>query len=168
MDCIDCHNSVGHPFAGTPQKAVDQAIAAAAVSRDLPFARREGLRLLQAAYPTHEAGAREIDKSLRGFYQSRGAVDEQKLSRAVAGVQDAYRRSIFPAEKVVWGTYPNNLGHTTSTGCFRCHDVAYGQGRIDDQRRLRVLPQADRDPDSGGQIQIRATPAPRPVHPHRR
>ena len=126
MDCVDCHNSVGHPFAGTPEKAVDHAIAAAAVSRDLPFARREGLRLLKAAYPTHEASASEIDKSLRAFYQSRGgAVDEQKLSRAVAGLQDAYRRSIFPAEKVVWDTYPNNIGHTTSTGCFRCHDESH-------------------------------------------
>lgn len=24
--------------------------------------------------------------------------------------------------KVGWGTYPNNIGHLTSPGCFRCHD----------------------------------------------
>ena len=24
--------------------------------------------------------------------------------------------------KVTFGTYPDNLGHTTSAGCFRCHD----------------------------------------------
>ena len=24
--------------------------------------------------------------------------------------------------KVTWGTYPNNKGHMTSNGCFRCHD----------------------------------------------
>jgi hypothetical protein len=23
---------------------------------------------------------------------------------------------------VTWGTYPNNLGHQNSPGCFRCHD----------------------------------------------
>ena len=24
--------------------------------------------------------------------------------------------------KVTWGTYPSNLGHMDSPGCFRCHD----------------------------------------------
>ena len=27
--------------------------------------------------------------------------------------------------KVTWGTYPNQLGHTVSTGCFRCHDESH-------------------------------------------
>jgi hypothetical protein len=27
--------------------------------------------------------------------------------------------------KVTWGTYPNNLGHSDFTGCFRCHDDAH-------------------------------------------
>ncbi len=24
--------------------------------------------------------------------------------------------------RVTWGTHINNLGHTDSPGCFRCHD----------------------------------------------
>jgi hypothetical protein len=24
--------------------------------------------------------------------------------------------------KITWGTYPNNIGHNDSPGCFRCHD----------------------------------------------
>ena len=24
--------------------------------------------------------------------------------------------------KVTWGVYPDNVGHMTSAGCFRCHD----------------------------------------------
>jgi hypothetical protein len=24
--------------------------------------------------------------------------------------------------KVTFGVYPDNIGHTTSNGCFRCHD----------------------------------------------
>jgi hypothetical protein len=24
--------------------------------------------------------------------------------------------------KITWGTYPNNVGHMASPGCFRCHD----------------------------------------------
>ena len=27
--------------------------------------------------------------------------------------------------KVTWGSYPNNIGHITSTGCFRCHDESH-------------------------------------------
>ncbi len=27
--------------------------------------------------------------------------------------------------KVTWGTYLNNIGHTDSDGCFRCHDGSH-------------------------------------------
>ena len=27
--------------------------------------------------------------------------------------------------KVTWGVYRDNLGHTTSDGCFRCHDDSH-------------------------------------------
>ena len=27
--------------------------------------------------------------------------------------------------KVTWGTYPDNKGHVTSNGCFRCHDDSH-------------------------------------------
>ena len=27
--------------------------------------------------------------------------------------------------KVTWGVYRDNLGHTTSDGCFRCHDGSH-------------------------------------------
>jgi hypothetical protein len=27
--------------------------------------------------------------------------------------------------KVTWGVYHDNRGHTTSTGCFRCHDDSH-------------------------------------------
>jgi hypothetical protein len=37
-------------------------------------------------------------------------------------LQDIYRRNVFPEMKVTFGTYPDNVGHTTSAGCFRCHD----------------------------------------------
>ena len=37
-------------------------------------------------------------------------------------LQTVYRRNVFPVMNVTFGTYPDNLGHITSTGCFRCHD----------------------------------------------
>jgi hypothetical protein len=43
----------------------------------------------------------------------------------VTGLQDVYRRNVFPSMNVTWGTYPDNKGHITSTGCFRCHDDSH-------------------------------------------
>ncbi len=112
MDCIDCHNTVGHPISPTPEQAVDRAIAAAMVSRELPYARRESVRLVKASHPTQEEGARAIEDGLRNFYKSQaGPIDQQALTRTVRAVQDVYRRNVFPAMKVTWGSYPNNTGH---------------------------------------------------------
>jgi hypothetical protein len=44
------------------------------------------------------------------------------VERAVVGTQQLYRKNVFPAMNVTWGTYPNNIGHMDSPGCFRCHD----------------------------------------------
>ena len=126
MDCIDCHNTVGHPISPTAEQAVDRAIAAAMVSRELPFARREGLRLLKASYASQDDGVRAIESGLRSFYEPRGgSADQQALARTVAAFQDVYRRNVFPTMKVTWGTYPDNKGHVTSNGCFRCHDDSH-------------------------------------------
>ena len=123
MDCIDCHNVVAHRVAPTPEQAIDRAIASGRISRALPFVRREGIRLVKADYPSSEAASRTIDQGLRTFYASQGApVDGQTLSAAVQGVQRVYDSNVFPTMNVTFGTYPDNVGHTTSQGCFRCHD----------------------------------------------
>jgi len=126
MECGDCHSTVGHPIAATPEKAVDQAIAAAHVSRELPFARREGVRLMKASYQDEGAAMAAIDRELRDFYKSHGGtVNADALARAVAAFQDVYRRNVYAPMKVAFGTYPDNKGHVTSTGCFRCHDDSH-------------------------------------------
>ncbi|HEY1306179.1 MAG TPA: hypothetical protein VGF24_21645 [Vicinamibacterales bacterium] len=126
MDCIDCHNTVGHPIAATAEQAVDRAIAAGRVSRELPYVRREGLRLVKASYPSQDAALRAIDQGLRGFYASHGgSADPPAVTRTVTAFQDVYRRNVFPDMKVTWGSYPDNRGHVTSTGCFRCHDDSH-------------------------------------------
>jgi NapC/NirT cytochrome c family protein len=125
MECMDCHNTVGHPISPTAEQAVDRVIAEGKVSRDLPFVRREGVRLLKEEYPSQEAAARAIDQGLRNFYQSRSGTNPQALAEAVTALQELYRRSVFPTMKVTWGTYPDNTGHLNSPGCFRCHDDSH-------------------------------------------
>lgn len=126
MDCVDCHNMVGHRIASTPEQAVDVALAADNISRKLPFARREGVRLLKATYASDDEAERKIDEDLRRFYSAHGnAVDAQALGRAIGTLQGAYRRNIHPSMKVTFGTYPDNTGHMTTNGCFRCHDGSH-------------------------------------------
>ena len=126
MDCIDCHNTVGHPISPTPERAVDDAIAVGLVSRQLPHARREGVRLVKASYPSEDAGLSAIERGFRDFYRTRGgSTDDRALARSVAALQDVYRRNVFPTMKATWGVYPTNKGHVTSNGCFRCHDGSH-------------------------------------------
>jgi hypothetical protein len=126
MDCVDCHNMVGHRIASTPEQAVDQAFAASEATRQLPFARRESVKVLKASYSSEDEALRVIDRGLRSFYESQGQkVDGAAVSKTVDAIQSAYRHNIFPVMKVTWGTYPDNMGHTASPGCFRCHDGSH-------------------------------------------
>jgi hypothetical protein len=122
MDCIDCHNVPAHRISPTAEQAVDRALAAGDISRKLPFARRESVRLLKVDYPTQEQGLEDIEKGLRAFYTGKEAIDDSELARTISGLRGLYRRNVFPAMKVTFGVYPDNIGHLTSTGCFRCHD----------------------------------------------
>ena len=47
---------------------------------------------------------------------------KQAVTKAVEAVQQLYGRNVFPDMSVTWGSYPNNTGHVTANGCFRCHD----------------------------------------------
>jgi hypothetical protein len=122
MDCMDCHNRPAHTFHVTPERAIDAAIAQGRIPRDLPFVRREGIAAVGAEYADRAAALDAIARRLRDFYAKDGGQDARLVERAVASVQDAWSRNVFPAMNVTWGTYPNHLGHLDAPGCFRCHD----------------------------------------------
>ena len=108
MDCTDCHNRPSHVVAPTPERAVNEAMARGGIPLTLPFIHRESVKALKAANAA----------SLRDFYRSPGP----DVDRAVAAVQQIADENVFPAMKVTFGSYPNNIGHIDSPGCFRCHD----------------------------------------------
>ena len=120
MDCMDCHNRPAHTFEPSPERAVDIAIANGDLPKTLPFARREAVAALKDEYTSGEEAQRGIDARLRKAFASHA--NDPALARTVSTVQDIYGRNIFPAMKVKWGTYPNNIGHNFFNGCFRCHD----------------------------------------------
>jgi len=116
MDCMDCHNRPSHVIEATPERAVNASMARGAIPADLPFVHREAVKALKAGNPS----------MVRDFYRSQLpqvlAAKPADVERAAAGVDDLYRRNVFPAMRVTFGTYPNNIGHVDSPGCFRCHD----------------------------------------------
>ncbi len=123
MDCIDCHNGAAHRISPTAEQAVNRALAAGRLNPALPFVRREAVRLLKSDYSDEAAASAAIESGLRAVYAaSKAGVDQAALSQAIAATQQLYRANVFPTMKVTWGVYRDNLGHTTSDGCFRCHD----------------------------------------------
>ncbi len=120
MDCMDCHNRPAHTFEPSAERAVDMAIANGDLPKTLPFARREAVAALKDEYTSGEEAQRGIDARLRKAFASHA--NDPALAKTVSTVQDIYGRNIFPAMKVKWGTYPNNIGHNFFNGCFRCHD----------------------------------------------
>jgi hypothetical protein len=121
MDCLDCHNRPAHTFHFTPERAVDTAVAAGRIPRELPFARREAVAAVSGDYPDRAAGLDAIARRLNDFYTPRGA-DRGLVDRAVQATQEVWSANVFPAMNVTWGTYRNQLGHIDTPGCFRCHD----------------------------------------------
>jgi hypothetical protein len=126
MDCLDCHNRPSHQIVATPERAVNEAMAAGGISTTLPFVHREAVRVLKATYATQEAGAAEISRALRDFYRAQqpqiATARGPEIDRAVLAVQDIYHLNVFPEMQVRFGTYVNNIGHIDFPGCFRCHD----------------------------------------------
>lgn len=129
MDCVDCHNRTGHPFATTPERAINTAMSTGAMPTDVPFAHREAVAALSANYDSKTAALDAIAVALRGFYRTQASDvymnRRQDVERVVTATQEVYRRNVFPTMGVGFGTYPNNIGHMDFPGCFRCHDDSH-------------------------------------------
>ncbi len=121
MDCVDCHNRPTHRY-DLPGDGIDRAMSTGLMDKTLPFIKREGLRVLQAGYDSHEAARVQISQDINDFYREKypEIADEKaaQISAAAAELGEIYSSNVFPAMKVEWGTYADHSGHD---GCFRCH-----------------------------------------------
>ena len=125
MDCLDCHNRPTHRFQ-TASAAVDRALAAGVIDRELPFVKKVGVEAIEKTYGSQEEAATGIRAHLVRFYGERyAAVAAERraaIDAAAGALSGIYARNVFPAMKVGWGTYADNLGHQDFPGCLRCHD----------------------------------------------
>ncbi len=136
LDCMDCHNRPAHKFR-SPQEAVDLYLETGRIDTQLPFIKRQAVAVLTESYPDVDTAEARIGASLTEYYQENypELIESNKASvhGAIDGVRDIYRRYFFPDMKVNWQTYPDNIGHLYSSGCFRCHD-----GKHVNQRNERI------------------------------
>ena len=125
MDCMDCHNRPEPRVAPTPERAVNEAMARGRDPGDAavrPSGSREGA---EGGLRVAGGGRRGNLPGAAGFLPAQpaaGARRAQDVDRAVRPSQDIYRRNVFPAMKVTFGSYPEQHRSRRFPGCFRCHD----------------------------------------------
>jgi hypothetical protein len=119
MQCVDCHNRPAHSFE-LPERALDRAMAEGRLPADLPYLRKEGSVLLNAADSPGIGAA--LDRFYRQSYPDVYSKRRDEIAKAGAALAGIHEQNVFSDLKVAWGTYPNNLGHMDTPGCFRCHD----------------------------------------------
>lgn len=125
VDCMDCHNRAAHLFR-PPYSFVDVYLDAGRLDASLPYIKREAVSLLTRPYRDGDEArgviAEHLDRFYRDHYPKVWAERKDAIVRAAEAVHDIYVHSVFPTMKVDWRTYPDNVGHMYSPGCFRCHD----------------------------------------------
>jgi hypothetical protein len=125
MDCIDCHNRPTHIYR-SPSQAVNMAFSAGWIDATLPSAKRIAIESLIEDYPSKDSAMIAIADQIKASYAEEypEVLESRKVDveSMIAGVQEIYRRNFFPKMKVRWDVYPDNIGHFSSPGCYRCHD----------------------------------------------
>jgi hypothetical protein len=124
MDCVDCHNRMGHPFP-SPDNLADEALADGRLSRDLPFAKKEMFDLLAASHASREealAAVGKVKTRYKAEHPDVAVTMADEIEQADQLAQELLMRLVFEEPGVTWRSFPNDGGHKDFAGCFRCHD----------------------------------------------
>ena len=124
MDCVDCHNRPSHVYQA-PDNEIDVALRDGLIEKSLPYIKKEGLRIIDARYESHEDAREKITEQLTAYYLGNypDLADERAgdIEQAAQVLGDIYSVNVFPQMEVWWNTYPEHIGHERSEGCYRCH-----------------------------------------------
>jgi hypothetical protein len=116
MDCMDCHNRPAHRYV-SPDDAVNLALWLKQIDRALPWIKTNAVFALTRPYGSAEEAREGVATILARRY-----AEGPGLRQAIKVVQKIYSDNYFPEMKADWSVYPDNIGHRTWPGCFRCHD----------------------------------------------
>ncbi len=124
MECTTCHNRITH-LISQPVDTVDQLMSRGAISPDIPEIRKKAVEVYHLDYPDLDAaqlGIAELSDYYEANHMEFYSQNKQLVASAIVALQDAYLASVFPEQKADWTSHPDNIGHSESPGCFRCHD----------------------------------------------
>ncbi|MCL7454748.1 MAG: cytochrome c3 family protein [Anaerolineae bacterium] len=137
MDCVDCHNRVGHPFP-PPEDLIDMALAEGRVSRELPYAKKTMADLLTSRYETREdalASVGLVREEYEAQYPEVAAAKPEAIDQAEEVTKELVTRVVFEEPGVTWENFPDHSGHKEFAGCFRCHN---GKHQTEDGETIRL------------------------------
>lgn len=143
MSCYDCHNRVGHDFP-KPETAIDLAMSDGTIDRSIPFIKKNAAELVTRRFESVDAFDGELRAMMQRYareYPYLFLERPQAMEQSFAAVRDIYLRADHPAMNAQAADYPNLLGHTASTGCFRCHDGAHARV-VDGKITSELIPSA--------------------------
>ncbi len=160
LDCMDCHNRPAHKFR-SPQRAVDIYLDVGNIDTTLPYIKREAVAVLVVDYPDVQSAKAQIGRHLADFYRQNypdiWQARKASVDQAIDKVREIYSTNFFPDMQVDWQTYPDNIGHKNSAGCFRCHAGdhvnQYGERISHDCNICHTFLNAVEQNDQGGLIQ---------------
>lgn len=125
VDCMDCHNRGAHHFRA-PHDAVDMYMSSGTIDRSIPYIKREMVRAISADHPvgpdTHSGVAGRLKDYYREDLPEVWATKQKEIEQAAEMAEKIHEQNHFPNMNVDWRSYPDNIGHMRSSGCFRCHD----------------------------------------------
>ncbi|MFC2137827.1 NapC/NirT family cytochrome c [Bacteroidota bacterium] len=128
MDCLDCHNRPSHDYQ-VPQDFIDFSIAAGEIPAELPEIKMLSMELMNKNFPTEDTALMLIERYISNYYTDNYNMlyDTNKalVEKAITGVQNAFKKNMFPEMKTSWDAYPNHIGHIEYNGCFRCHNDSH-------------------------------------------
>ncbi|MGD2207600.1 MAG: NapC/NirT family cytochrome c [Anaerolineae bacterium] len=124
MDCVDCHNRMGHPFP-SPGDLIHKAMDEGRLSADLPYVKREMLNLLKADYESRDEALEAVNsvkEQYKATYPEVAAAYPEEIGQAQHLAEQLVNRLVFEEPGVTWESFPNHNKHKDFAGCFRCHD----------------------------------------------
>jgi len=125
MDCIDCHNRPSHIFY-QPDKTANLYLSNNRIDEELPYIKSLIVQALEKNYSNKKIGNDSIKFIIENFYQINYPEiynsKKSNINQAIKSAQQIYNRNYFTYMQANWKKFPDNIAHTYTPGCFRCHD----------------------------------------------